>query len=239
MNNIDFITKSPLFWPALIGGSVLVFAFTSSATAVAVGLILVAVGLYVLMLINKGMLQPVAESMGACPKGADMSHTVSGSELQPVAARLQEVFHVSGNNHTYEDAAATCAVYDAELATYEQLEESYGKGADWSEYGWTMGGMAFYPIQEDTWKRLEQDYDSNKILSRGNPGINGGPFDPKRKFGVNCYGVKPEKQNRNYVSSIALKKQAAGCKAQTAPNNNKKESIAPFNQNNWSMWGMA
>jgi hypothetical protein len=236
MNNIDFITKSPLFWPALIGGAVLVFALTNSATAVAVGLILLAVGLYVLMLINKGMLQPLIDSVGTAPAGADVSQTVSGSKLQPVAARLQEVFHVYGNKCTYENAAATCAKYDAELATYEQLEESYGKGADWSEYGWTMGGMAFYPIQEDTWKRLEQNFDSNKILSRGNPGINGGPFDPKRKFGVNCYGIKPENNNPNHISSIALKKQSTCNKTQAAV---KKKLIAPFNQNNWSMWGIA
>jgi hypothetical protein len=34
--------------------------------------------------------------------------------------------------------------------------------------------------------------DQKKRTSCGRPGINGGYFDTRIKFGVNCYGVKPK-----------------------------------------------
>lgn len=110
-----------------------------------------------------------------------------------------EVFHISGNMYKYDEAAAVCGAYGAQLATYDQIMEAYSSGAEWCGYGWTQGGMALYPTQDSTWQQLIQEVDQEKRTSCGRPGVNGGYFDPNTKFGVNCYGVKPrDRSNTKY-----------------------------------------
>ena len=102
-----------------------------------------------------------------------------------------EVFHIYDQVFTYDEAPAVCGAYGAELATLEQIMEAYSKGAEWCGYGWSVGGMALYPTQLETWKRLQQEVDPGKRTFCGRPGVNGGYFDPATKFGVNCFGFKP------------------------------------------------
>jgi hypothetical protein len=52
--------------------------------------------------------------------------------------------------------------------------------------------MALYPTQKGTWDALQQESDQSKRTACGRPGVNGGYFDPTSKFGVNCYGIKPQ-----------------------------------------------
>lgn len=102
-----------------------------------------------------------------------------------------EVFNVSNNLYTYDDAQAVCSVYGAQLATYEQIEDAYKKGGEWCNYGWSENQMAFFPTQKSTWDKL-QKHEKTKN-SCGRPGINGGYMaNPKLKFGVNCFGKKPK-----------------------------------------------
>ena len=103
----------------------------------------------------------------------------------------KEVFFVSGNQFTYNDASAVCAAYNSELATYDQVADAFSKGAEWCGYGWSQGGMALFPTQESTWNAMQQEVDESKRTACGRPGVNGGYFDPTLKFGVNCYGPKP------------------------------------------------
>jgi hypothetical protein len=105
-----------------------------------------------------------------------------------------EVFHIDDQQFTYDEAPAVCGAYGAELATLEQIMEAYSKGAEWCGYGWSVGGMALYPTQLETWKRLQQEVDPGKRTFCGRPGVNGGYFDPATKFGVNCFGFKPAGQ---------------------------------------------
>ena len=56
-----------------------------------------------------------------------------------------EVFNVSRNNYTYDEAKALCKAYGAKLATYNQIEDAYKSGAEWCNYGWSADQMAFYP----------------------------------------------------------------------------------------------
>ena len=101
-----------------------------------------------------------------------------------------EVFNISGNYFTYEDAPAVCAAYGAELATYDQIEDSYNNGGEWCNYGWSAEQMAFFPTQKDTWKKIQAN--PSTANSCGRPGVNGGYMpDPNLTFGVNCYGKKP------------------------------------------------
>lgn len=102
-----------------------------------------------------------------------------------------QVFNVSNNYYTYDDAQAVCKAFDARLATYDEIESAYNNGAEWCNYGWSEGQMAFFPTQKNTWEKL-QDNPLHKN-SCGRPGINGGYFDnPHIKFGVNCFGKKPK-----------------------------------------------
>jgi hypothetical protein len=103
-----------------------------------------------------------------------------------------EVFHIADNKFTYDDAPAVCAAYDSQLATLEQIIDAYNHGAEWCGYGWSAGGMALYPTQKGTWDALQQEVDQAKKTACGRPGVNGGYFDPSSKFGVNCYGIKPQ-----------------------------------------------
>jgi hypothetical protein len=101
-----------------------------------------------------------------------------------------EVFNISNNLYTYDDAQAVCSVYGAQVATYDQIEDAYEKGAEWCNYGWSDKQMAFFPTQKSTWDKL-QKHEKTKN-SCGRPGINGGYMaNPKLKFGVNCFGKKP------------------------------------------------
>jgi hypothetical protein len=103
----------------------------------------------------------------------------------------KEVFNIPGNYYSYDDARLMCKAMNAELATYDQVEAAYNNGAEWCNYGWSEGQMALFPIQKKTYDKLQQVEGHEHDCGR--PGINGGYFeDSNIKFGVNCYGVKPE-----------------------------------------------
>ena len=108
----------------------------------------------------------------------------------------KEVFNFSNNKYNYEDAQAICKAYGADIATYDQIEESYNNGGEWCNYGWSANQMAYFPTQKETWNKLQS---TNKHKNAcGRPGINGGYMaNPNIKFGVNCYGVKPEAKKCN------------------------------------------
>jgi len=113
-------------------------------------------------------------------------HDVSGN----TSSQVDEVFNISNNLYTYDDAQAICSAYDASLATYDQVEDSYNNGGEWCNYGWSSGQMALFPTQKNTWDSLQKtDKHKNDC---GRPGVNGGVIsNPYIKFGVNCYGKKP------------------------------------------------
>jgi len=109
----------------------------------------------------------------------------------PKPTDTNEVFNISNNLYTYDDAQAICSSYGAKLATYDQIEDAYQNGAEWCNYGWSDGQMAFFPTQKASWTEL-QKFPKHKN-DCGRPGINGGYIhNPYVKFGVNCYGKKPK-----------------------------------------------
>jgi hypothetical protein len=124
-----------------------------------------------------------------------------------------EVFNISNNLYTYDDAQAICSAYDAELATYDQVEAAYNDGGEWCNYGWSAGQMILFPTQKLSWDKLQSK--KGHEHSCGRPGVNGGYIEnPYVKFGVNCYGKKPKpsdsdlarmnaRQNQVYPSSPA------------------------------------
>lgn len=108
----------------------------------------------------------------------------------PSPAQNKQVFNISQNKYTFKQAQDVCTAFDASLATYDQIEGAYNAGAEWCNYGWSAGQMAYFPTQKSTYNRLAQNPNTKNACGR--PGINGGFMgNPNIRFGVNCYGVKP------------------------------------------------
>ena len=78
----------------------------------------------------------------------------------------------------------------------------------------------------------------------GRPGINGGYFDdPKLRFGVNCYGIKPKPTNKdlkllNYRPTPGLSKEEIefNKRVYELKKNIKENSILPFKPYNWTKY---
>jgi hypothetical protein len=108
-----------------------------------------------------------------------------------------QVFNVSRNVYTYDEAAPLCKAMGAELASYEQVGIAAQHGADWCNYGWVKGQMAVFPTSEETWNKLQTGPAAYRH-SCGKPGVNGGYFDnPELRFGVNCFGPRPQKKDKD------------------------------------------
>jgi hypothetical protein len=102
----------------------------------------------------------------------------------------QQVFNIPGNYYSYDDAKSVCKAYNARLATYDEVEESYTSGGEWCNYGWSDKQMALFPTQKDTFNKLQEIKGHEHDCGR--PGVNGGYIgNPNVKFGVNCFGYKP------------------------------------------------
>lgn len=156
-------------------------------------------------------------------------------ESQPLIERKikdeREVFHISNQDYTYNQAKCKCNAYGGRLAKYSEIVDSYNKGAHWCDYGWSDGQNAYYPVQKDLWKT------SDKFCGK-EPGVNGGFFsNPHIKFGVNCYGIKPAGQV--IVPKIPSDDEPDFC---SLPVNNQashkldSDNIAPFNNTQWSKY---
>lgn len=145
-------------------------------------------------------------------------------KTEPVVDPSAEVFNVSNNRYTYDDAQAICKAYDSTLATYDQIETAYNNGAEWCNYGWSAGQMILFPTQKKTWEKL-QKVDENKGCAStvagqqkpgmpshkndcGRPGVNGGYIaNPYARFGVNCFGKKPAATDADKVRMNAKQNQ--------------------------------
>jgi len=155
-----------------------------------------------------------------------------------------EVFNISNNLYTYEDAQEVCSIYGAKLATYDQVEDAYNKGGEWCNYGWTDGQMALFPTQKSSWSKLQKSEATKNQCGR--PGINGGYMENSGLlFGVNCYGKKPQasdkelkqmqaNQNIN-IPDAATPEESARLKF-LRENKDVLLVLNPFKRGDWSEW---
>jgi hypothetical protein len=170
----------------------------------------------------------------------------SSSPLPPFAnipeiSSSEQVFHVPGNDYTYDNSKAICTAYGGRLATYKEIESAYNDGADWCSFGWSDGQMALYPTQMDKWKKLQKIEGHEHDCGR--PGINGGFIDnPNVKFGINCFGYKPkitpdevQQMGQNSLYPKTMKEINFDKKVDYWRNKLSEIMIAPFNHNNWSI----
>jgi hypothetical protein len=152
----------------------------------------------------------------------------------------KQVFNIPGNYYNYTNAKALCQAYGANLASYQQVEDSYRNGGEWCNYGWSDGQMALFPTQQKTFDNLQKIKGHENDCGR--PGVNGGyMINPKLRFGVNCYGNKPkitdeEEQLMQYTTpypetaeDIAFQKRVDFWK-----NKVSEILVSPFNYNTWS-----
>lgn len=156
-----------------------------------------------------------------------------------------EVFNIGNNKYTYEDAQSICKSYGARLATYDEIEAAYNKGAEWCNYGWSEGQMAFFPTQKATWSELQKD--EKRKNDCGRPGVNGGYMvNPYMRFGVNCYGKKPEPTPSELAKMNARKEKIVPKTKEDVildmkvkfwkENADKLLNINSFNSNQWSQY---
>ena len=70
-------------------------------------------------------------------KASSNKKSSSSSKVKIPLLEEPEVFHISDNTYTYDEANAICKAFDSRLATYEELENAYNNGAEWCSYGWS------------------------------------------------------------------------------------------------------
>ena len=153
----------------------------------------------------------------------------------------EEVYHIPGNKYTFNDAKAIAKSFGGRLATYKEVEDAYNKGADWCSYGWSKGQMALFPTQESKWNNLQEIEGHEHDCGR--PGINGGFIDnPNVKFGVNCYGIKPNitpDEIKRMENSVIYQKTNKEIRFDELVDEWKQKLpnilLSPFNTDNWNM----
>lgn len=152
-----------------------------------------------------------------------------------------EVFHVPNNIYNYEEAKAICKAYDSELATYDQIEDAYNKGANWCSYGWSEGQLALFPTQKNVYDDLQKNKGHENDCGR--PGVNGGFIDNKLvRFGVNCFGPKPVLNENDKIYMDNLKYEPVTKESVYVDRKSEKYKqqldeivVAPFNKDTWSL----
>lgn len=157
----------------------------------------------------------------------------------PTLAR-PEVFHISDNKYTYDDARAVCKAFDSRLATYEEVEKAYNEGGEWCSYGWSNKGLALFPTQKKTYDKLQERRGHENDCGR--PGVNGGFIENKNtKFGANCYGIKPEitkleKKLMKYYNVYPPSKTQKMIDKKSKQYRKELDDIliTPFNKDKWS-----
>jgi hypothetical protein len=166
-----------------------------------------------------------------------------GESTVPQLKIKKEVFNIPSNNYTYDDSKAICQAYGGKLASYNQVEESYNKGAEWCNYGWSDGQMVLFPTQQKTWDKLQTIEGHENDCGR--PGVNGGKIaNPNAKFGVNCYGFKPiitsaeqDNMKNTPVYPVSMKDMELQKKLDYWKKRVPEILLSPFNKNSWSILG--
>ena len=182
---------------------------------------------------------PVVDMIFSKPTATKKNETAT-EIIKDIVANQDEVFNVSNNLYTYDDAKMVCGALDARLATYDEIEDTYKEGGEWCNYGWSEGQHAYFPTQKETWKKLQSD--DKKKHNCGRPGINGGYMDnPYIRFGANCFGKRPTAKSSDLLKlntgslapktpdEILLDQKVNAWKANAAT-----LELNPFNHLKWS-----
>jgi hypothetical protein len=170
----------------------------------------------------------------------DVSSSTTTSTTDTSDNYGKEVFHLNSNIYTYNDAQKVCSKYGAQLATKQQIVDAYNNGANWCNYGWSDGQMALFPTQTETWDKLQKIKGHENDCGR--PGVNGGYVaNSDMKFGVNCYGFKPDikPKEQELMSTVPIYPKTEQDIAMENRVKYWKDKlgeiiVSPFNHNSWS-----
>jgi hypothetical protein len=169
---------------------------------------------------------------------ADVSHV-----HVPVMAKKPEVFNISNNLYTYDDAQAVCQSFDARMANVDEINQAYEDGAEWCVNSWSADRQVLFPTQQATYDKLQKIKGAEN--SCGRTGVNGGRINNVNlRFGVNCFGVKPsptdgEKKRMNdinhFVHPKTKEEMIIDAKVNFWKNNRDKYIVLnPFNESQWN-----
>ena len=167
----------------------------------------------------------------------------SPQEIAPVPEiKIKEqVYHIPGNEYTFDNATALCKAYGSRLATYSEVENAYKNGAEWCSYGWSDRQLALFPTQKDTWNYLQKVEGHENDCGRA--GINGGYIaNPDVRFGANCYGYKPkitDEEKEMMITQPLYPRTMKDIKEEKRVDYWRRKIpeilVAPFNKNVWSL----
>jgi hypothetical protein len=177
-------------------------------------------------------------------KSVSLVKSTTSSLANKLTLKRKEVFNIDNNAFTYNQAKKVCKAYSGTLATYNQIASAHRRGANWCNYGWSANNMALYPIQSGFHKSIQSNPKTKGNC--GKPGINGGRFkDMNIKFGVNCYGYRPDANESQLVYNTdpiykrileeEKKKKTDLHKYKDLVKKNVIE-IRPFNNEKWSKY---
>ena len=176
-----------------------------------------------------------------CPESTDNSKDYwykSTDDTTEVYDPEDQVFHIPQNIYTYGESDGVCKLFNARLATYDEVERAYQNGGSWCSYGWSADQMALFPTQKEIYNELKKipghEHDC------GRTGINGGYIKNKdMKFGINCYGKKPyiTTKDKNYIKEHSYEQIISKYEQKEDADKQKKIDnilVAPFNKSKWS-----
>ena len=238
----NMLPTPTIFMVAMAGLALLsVVVVVSTGSIMSLLVVLILIGILGYILFKMGYLTIEKKQDGNIHIGffekVPVPHSEPKTIIPVMPIERKEVFHIGGNKYTYDEAAAVCAAYESDFATYEQINDAYSAGAEWCGYGWTQGGMALFPTQKSTWQKLQQENEMTKRTKCGRPGINGGYFDPTNKFGVNCYGVKPKNDTVKFPIPVSsVDKSVFDNMVSKFKGMISNMDISAFNRSGWSKW---
>jgi hypothetical protein len=158
--------------------------------------------------------------------------TSTQQTTQRPAQKKEEAFLVKSNIFNKDESNKVCkALFNSRVATREELNADYNNGANWCNYGWTMDGSAYYPLQNN----------SDTPVCVGLKGLNGGALDGAPRLGITCYGVKPSEKEYTSLETIYRDSSIAEADMVMLEKYRKmmssgKIKVAPFNDKVWSRY---
>jgi hypothetical protein len=214
-------------------------------------LIIIGIAIFIVLIITNGLqyffgMDVIANIKNLFTGAPEIDITIDNSISNALSAPVPElvtrpqVFNIPGNEYVYQDAKALCSAYNARLATYQEVEESYKGGGEWCNYGWSEGQMALFPTQQKTWDKLQKIEGHENDCGR--PGVNGGYIaNPAVRFGVNCFGNKPRINSTEEtlmatepIYPKTLKDIAMENRVNYWKDKLSEIIVSPFNHNSWS-----
>lgn len=112
------------------------------------------------------------------------------------------------NKYNYQEAREVCKIYKGRLATKQDLNDAFNKGANWCSWGWLDGQAVGYPVQEKYWMAIDK---SHKGFCGPTAGLNViESVDPLKKYYVTCFGLKPKQGQKDVKLNKKIHKVVVG-----------------------------